>query len=188
MSVETGMWEDLKEHDDYEIYSEFPYQIRKKTTGKILKETLKDNGYLMVSLNGKKYYKHRLIATQWIENDEPGLKFQIDHKNHVRTDNRIENLRWVPPSENCQNRSINDASFVDELPESAITVDRYGKHENLNDLYYCDDVFYVYTGINYRMLNKLQNSKGYYFIDVKLLDGPRLKIYYSKFKREYNLE
>ena len=80
---------------------------------------------------------------------------------------------------------MNDATFVDELPEFAIAVDHYSKHQNISDLYYCDDVFYVYTGVNYKVVSKFQNYRGCYFVQVKLLDGPRLKIYYSKLKREY---
>ena len=32
---------------------------------------------------------------------------EVDHINHVRTDNRIENLRLVSRLENCKNRKLN---------------------------------------------------------------------------------
>ena len=187
MSLETSVWEELKNHEDYEICSAYPHQIRNKTTGKIIGESIKNNGYCQVWLDGKHYLKHRLIAIQWIPNDDPALKDKIDHINHNRSDNHLDNLRWVSVSENNFNRSNDNTTFIDELPEFAIAVERYGKHDNIQDLYYCDDVFYVYTGVNYKTLTKRKNSNGYYFIVVKLLNGLKLQIYYSKFKREYGL-
>ena len=188
MAVAIELWEEVVNHPDYEICSAYPYEIRKKTTGKILKESIMVNGYLRVKLDSKKYYKHRLVATQWIPNDDPALKDQVDHINRDKTDNRIENLRWCTASENLLNRAMKDTTFIDELPEFAIAVDHYGKHENISDLYFCDDVFYVNTGVNYKTLTKHQNYNGYYFVKVKLPDQPLLKICYSKFKHEYNLD
>ena len=180
-------WEDLRYHDNYEICSEFPHQIRKKETGRILKESIHQTGYLVVTLDGKTYYKHRIIAEQFIPNDEPGLKLQVDHINRNRTDNHINNLRWVSISENNLNRSsfkrCND--FVDELPEEAIEVDHYRNHDDISDLYFYDDIFYVYDrnrNNRYRIINKHQDRKGQDFIDVLLPNGLRLRISYNKFR------
>ena len=57
------------------------------------------NGYLQVSINGKKYRVHRLVAETFIPN--PENKPQVHHKNRNRTDNRaFENLSWVSRIEN----------------------------------------------------------------------------------------
>ena len=96
-----GEWIELIVDPDYEIYSEYPYQIRKKSNKKIIKESIhKPTGYVRCSLNQKVYRKHRLIAEQFIPNDDPNNKSFIDHINHIRSDNRIENLRWCSYSEN----------------------------------------------------------------------------------------
>lgn len=76
----------------------------------ILKPTLNKNGYLSVTLcNGKitkRCYIHRLVAEAFIYNDNPLKKTEIDHKNRIKTDNRIENLRWVDRPEQLENRDI----------------------------------------------------------------------------------
>lgn len=75
------------------------------TKGKILKTHLQNGGYLIAHLhkNGKTRgcTVHRLVATAFIENPEE--KAEIDHINTIRTDNRVENLRWVTRSENFLN-------------------------------------------------------------------------------------
>lgn len=72
---------------------------------KLLKPTLTTTGYLKVELwvgsKRKTYRLHRLIAEAFIPN--PQNKQFIDHINTIKTDNRIENLRWVTRSENMNN-------------------------------------------------------------------------------------
>ena len=120
-------WIELKEHSDYIIFSEYPYPIVCKNTLKTVKEYTESNGYIRLNLkvNGvfKKFYKHVLIAKQFIENDDIQHKTQVDHINRIRSDN-ISNLRWCTPSENNKNRSSSKSSifeYIDELPEDAST-------------------------------------------------------------------
>ena len=55
---------------------------------------------------GKAYTKrvHRLIAKMFIPN--PYNLPNIDHINHNKTDNRLENLRWVSQRDNNRNMSM----------------------------------------------------------------------------------
>jgi hypothetical protein len=57
-------------------------------------------GYLCIGV-GKKVYKAHRLAWLYFYGTFPNG--QIDHINQNKTDNRIENLRIVTNSENCQN-------------------------------------------------------------------------------------
>jgi hypothetical protein len=89
------------EDNDYSV-SNFG-NVRNDMKNKILKQS-DNNGYKIVSLNGKFNRVHRLIANAFIDN--PTNKPCIDHINNDKSDNRIENLRWVTIKENNFNRSI----------------------------------------------------------------------------------
>lgn len=59
------------------------------------------NGYLRVSIDRVMKSVHRIVAETFIPN--PECKKEVDHINTVRTDNRVENLRWTTREENCNN-------------------------------------------------------------------------------------
>lgn len=70
--------------------------------------TLKDNGYIVVSIgpsgSNRRFREHQLI---WVmHNGFMPLGTEIDHINHVRSDNRIENLRLVTRATNRRNVSL----------------------------------------------------------------------------------
>lgn len=57
----------------------------------ILKPFDNGKGYQKVSIQGKKYYIHRLVALAFLDKPKPG-EDTIHHRNHNRKDNSLENL------------------------------------------------------------------------------------------------
>lgn len=56
---------------------------------------------LLFDNNGKKRneFIHRIVAMQFLPIPSPNHK-EVNHKNGIKTDNRLENLEWVTSSEN----------------------------------------------------------------------------------------
>lgn len=67
--------------------------------GRLLRPWLRC-GYPCVEINGKFVSVHRLVATVFLPPDP--LRSEVNHKNGVRTDNRVENLEWADRKENAQ--------------------------------------------------------------------------------------
>tara|TARA_R110000787_G_scaffold198918_2_gene309980 strand:+ start:662 stop:1153 length:492 start_codon:yes stop_codon:yes gene_type:complete len=65
-----------------------------------------DNGYLRVKVDGKNYRLHRL-AFLYVTGEMPE---EVDHLNHVRSDNRWVNLREASDIENSRNKSISKSN------------------------------------------------------------------------------
>lgn len=186
----------LNFEDDYEILNEYPYTIRRKKDSYEISESKSGKGYIRVHLNGKSYYKHILIAKQFIENDDPENKVEVDHINHDKTDYHIENLRWTTPSNNNMNKSVHKGvtyEFINELPDDYIDVDTYetrkGVHEFNDKEYYFSpstDKFYYYNGHQYRILH-VNNNHGSSTVRLKDINKRCVSVYYTKFKIQYDL-
>ena len=197
----------LTDFADYEILNQYPFTIRRKKDHYIVSESKHKHGYIVVNLNGKDgkktCTKHTLIAKQFIQNDDPEHKIEIDHINHDRTDNRIENLRWVSKSENHLNRASNKGvkyEFIDDIPDEAIIITHYDtktEHHVFNEnqyYYYKDDetnkdIFYQKITDNlYRIMyiNKRKDNRIY--VRMKDINNKKVSMYIHNFKYQYGLD
>ena len=180
--------------EDYEIYNEYPFYIRRKDNKRIVKEGIRNDGYIYVCLNRVKYRKHRIIAIQFIQNDNPLIKTEVDHINHDRSDYHIINLRWVTNKENCLNKSSHigiEYEFIeeDDLPDDLIKVIDYGEHE-FEGYYYSSEtnLFYYDNGVNFRILHINYKRTGAAFVNMVDKNNIRVHVYYLRFKKLYDLE
>lgn len=76
--------------------------------GYILSKQVDKHGYCMVKLQGKYVLVHRLVMLAFVGECPEGK--QVNHKNGIKTDNRLENLEYVTPRENTQH-AINNGLF-----------------------------------------------------------------------------
>lgn len=72
-----------------------------KRIGKVAGRVHPKRGYREIHIDGKLYYAHRLA---WLYMTGEWPKDEVDHKNHIRDDNKWSNLRDVTASVNQQNR------------------------------------------------------------------------------------
>lgn len=177
-AVNSDGWESLRVDSDYEINTTFPYPIRKLLTNKIVSESVRNDGYVQCRVGHKQYLKHRIVATQWLDNPNPTELTDVDHINQNRSDNRLENLRWVTKSENQRNRSrVNNVTYtyIDELPEETQALESYGRHEL--DNYFINfelKKLYVYNGVRYRELVPVRaGTVCYTAVDI---EGKKIKL------------
>lgn len=87
--------------DDGKVYSE-----KKKRFHPFRLHT---GGYLQITLTfegkGHDFFGHRLVAKYFIPN--PDNKKCVNHKNGIKTDNRVQNLEWVTDAENQKHSYAN---------------------------------------------------------------------------------
>lgn len=86
---------------DYSVSTEG--EVRKDTTNYILSQSAQqDYKFVGLIINGKqkRMRVHRMVALTFIDN--PDNKPYVNHINGNRSDNNVENLEWVTPSENTQ--------------------------------------------------------------------------------------
>jgi hypothetical protein len=106
----------------------------------ILKNGLNTRGYSAVSLskkgNVKSFSIHQLVAIAFLNHTPCGFDLVVNHKNFIKTDNRLENLEIITTRENANLKHIKSSSQYtgvswnkkNEKWTSQIIVNRKRKH------------------------------------------------------------
>ena len=68
-----------------------------------------DRGYFSVHVKGVRYYCHRLVLVLSGVNP-PSPSHFCDHINRNKSDNRLENLRWMTKGQNIANKNYKSSS------------------------------------------------------------------------------
>ena len=150
-----------------------------KRTGKckIMKTPIDNTEYLQITLckNNKKYkYKvHQLVALVFIPN--PNNYPQVNHKNEIKTDNRVENLEWCTPkynnnygTHNARVSATKKSKFTNGEYEYIKLLGRENNHFRAfgNQVFYCieDDIAFTsstsaaeYLKEKYKLMSKISS-------------------------------
>lgn len=150
-------WRHLKINNidtGWEISSNGNFKRKNKT---ITTGSLHKSGYKRVFINHKTYDAHKLVALIFIPN--PDNLPEIDHINTIKTDNRVENLRWCTRTENMNNILTKNKLATIERPHS--------KKHPLSKLYKCINTGEINTTYYF--------SKKYNLKQQSIRDAARLR-------------
>lgn len=106
-------WKTIQNHPNWEI-SNIGGLIRNKNTKGIKSTHVHANEYPCVSLDGKSYLIHRLVAEAFIPN--PENKPCVDHIDGNKSNADASNLRWVTYHENNSNPNTSWKNARNETP------------------------------------------------------------------------
>lgn len=124
--MENEIWKDIPNYEGaYQVSSfgrvkslsrklmmrgKHPYISKEK----ILKNCIDKRGYYHVRLHiynkEQNYDVHVLVAIAFLNHSPCGLRMVINHKNFIKTDNRVENLEIVTARENTNKKHLKSSS------------------------------------------------------------------------------
>jgi len=116
-------------------------RVYSEKSKKLLSHADDGNGYMKVTLwiDGAQSSEkvHRLVACTFIDN--PENLATVNHKNGVKTDNRVDNLEWLSHSDNMKHAhsiglmQFGSGSYIAKLDEGAVEAIKFLFMEGLSN-------------------------------------------------------
>jgi hypothetical protein len=106
--------------------------IRRCGSTKLRQYSISGMGYYHLLLSKIRTHKvcfvHKLVAESFLEN--PENLTHIEHINHNKLDNNVNNLRYIPaPLINSTNNYGFTYTYISELPEDSVQITQFGNNE-----------------------------------------------------------
>lgn len=163
--------------DTLQIYS---FKQKKYTNGKLLKPNINNIGYIYYHffVNGKvkNILYHYIIVKMFINPNYDSTIEEIDHRDHNRANNSIENLAVVSRSENKRNtsksRTGKSFNFIENIGKSLVINEEAGIYYSLEL-----DKFFMY----------IEHSGKYKELHIHFNHGKNPCIRYKYNNKQYKL-
>lgn len=156
------MWKDIEGYEGlYQISDNGSVKSLKFGKEKILKPNLVVgyNHATLFNKTKKHHLVHRIVAIAFIPN--PENKRTVNHKNGIRSDNRIQNLEWATYSENHKHsyRELGRIIKRGKYHHRSMPIVQYTKSGNYIQGFSGIVEAVTVTGINYQNIYKVCNDK-----------------------------
>lgn len=101
----------------------YNHQGQQEVKEKILKPFI-CNGYYKVRLqkdgHAKKFYIHRLVASEFLDLRGYSTKYQVDHIDNNRLNNDVDNLQIITQAENIKKQMLNMLNNFDKYKDNNV--------------------------------------------------------------------
>lgn len=115
---EEVTWIDVLNYEKFYQVSDLG-KIYSKRQKKIMKFKTDKAGYKKVNLfnekGSKTFMVHRVVAISFLQN--PENKPEVNHKNKIKSDNRLLNLEWSTVAENLEHK-LNFTLIVEKIEKA----------------------------------------------------------------------
>lgn len=154
-------WKDIPHYEGLYQVSNLGriWSIRKQ---RVIKPFMKNSGYYSICLtdsNGKHKEErvHRLVALAFIPN--PNKYPVINHKNEIKTDNRVENLEWCTPQYNTLYSSYKWSGTNNAMANPIVRAKQKKACQHAHD-FESYKVLDTQTGIIYKSIREAEKQTG----------------------------
>lgn len=156
-------------------------QLKNNKTNNIISVFIGKTGYLraMIRLNGKQKNVdiHRLMAEVFVKNPNPNIYKEVDHINRIKTDNRIENLRWCNRNINMKNADLGNIKvYKTDLNYNIIKI-----YNSINE---CGKIEKISIPTLYNLLNN--NCRGKQVFSNNVIKNNIYNNYRYMYEKTYN--